>query len=427
MACKEELEVGGTVPSQQLSRLLQLPAEIRDMIWIISARIQNKMHHFEDETYNPTTSHELIHPLRVTCRMINMEVSPRIFNFTEISLDEYERSHARFFTWLERIGEPNRLAIHRFRPIYTAETAPSAVSARKWARVLKALPNLLHIYFPSREDLDPGYWQEAIENDRSPLTGFRITEVDHEVRTVSCFHSNVVSWSMKRGSASMIGHIVAIDSLRALQISLKDYQREHVILPKGPFRSLKHLHLGWFPGSVWCHFASDSRSLCEPPKALQPGHFYKASEPQRIQSISHTSRIHVRLLHDLTFAFGDDNALAIDFSPLLKDCPNLTYLALECGRNCGLMDHFPETLETMALLFDFTVDMETLANKLLSVPGVCRKLAVLAIIVNWCKKDEWDKEVRDRPEPLICALETLKRRGIHVAYFPRFNGYVDEI
>ena len=420
MAHEVERGVSSTTPSLQPSRLLQLPPEIRDMIWAQSAGI-NRPHQF----YDPTTGRQPIHPLRLTCHFINDEASPRIFNLTNISLDQWETSHQRFFIWLKRIGEVNRLAIHRFRPVYTPgplfEVDPAGYGARKWAHVLYALPNVRHLTFSNCGDLALMYWRAVIEQERLLSTGFRIRGDTHELRTIAQSCSNLVSWSMERGLATSVMFIIEARSLRALQINLRGNEGWSTITSDGTYRHLEYLHLGYFPDFVWRDLGSEGRSLCKPPEALEPVHLNKLQELYCFHIVRRPSGVNVGVLYDLGIEFGDNNVSDFDTSRFLEACPNLTYLALDCGRNYSLIDHVPDTLKTVALLFDHTVVMEVLKHKLTLLQETCRNLVVVAIFVNLCTKGDWDEKIGQSLEPVLQALETLKQRGVHVTCFARFN------
>ena len=159
------------------SRLLQCPPEVRDMIWIYAVRMRNE---FTSNcgpygAFDPTEKSDSVrlypsyslHPLRATCRIINAEASPHVFNLKLFKLEYDSVSYKHFLAWLDKIGTDNRLSIHYFCPSIAmkdykrkyarrehARRCPppsDAIISRevdRWCRILQLLPHLRHLSFP---------------------------------------------------------------------------------------------------------------------------------------------------------------------------------------------------------------------------------------------------------------------------------------
>ena len=146
--------------SPQPSRLLRMPAEIRDIIWKLYVLAENENASRENGAFSPASSTRLLGPLRAVCQTTNIEVSPHAFRLTTFVVSQGRLSLERLFTWFDRIGTSNRLGIHQKRPSYVlnfrAPLTPSE-EAGKWCRILQALPNLRHVAFPALDEYGVEY------------------------------------------------------------------------------------------------------------------------------------------------------------------------------------------------------------------------------------------------------------------------------
>ena len=265
-----------TSPSQvepPPSRLLQLPAELRDMIWKLCAKAQSSRYSMKTGGFDPTTSSSLLHPLRATCRTINIEISPHVFNHTLFIASNRGIWHRRFFIWLERIGTNNRLAIRRLCPICETEVDTynhPSIEAQKCARVLKELPNLREISFPDLWGRDVDYWQKVISSHELSQDPFITESCCPELSTALQSCSEISSWTCSCGMVPLVIFAVATPSLQALQIDLSGNNDQNLTRIFNLCPSLRYLQLGCFPTFIQCDYSSDNYGSYEPPKALQP-------------------------------------------------------------------------------------------------------------------------------------------------------------
>ena len=223
----------------------------------------------------------------------------------------------------------------------------------------------------------------------------------------------------------MIVFATKVAGLQALQINVKN----HISLAFPPTVSIttcpamRYLQLGRFPANIWRDFVSSSeRSISAPPESLRPRFLYDVVEPDFDCRGRHTFSVHIVLIPDLRIEpkpFRGD--ISADMRPLLRACPNLTYLALECQHNYLQIDSFPSSLETVALVFETGLNMKELGQRLLALRFRCRSLIILAIYINWQEQHDhhrWDRMLA-LSEPVLQVLQILQEQGVHVAYYIR--------
>ena len=326
----------------------------------------------------------------------------------------------RFHTWLQRIGDQNRLAIHRFYP-RSGEAPDYGSSPRKrprhWAQVLEALPGLRHLLFVGEETCcctgeDPLrylFCNDCEEPDGA--LGPERLELGQAIRALP----NLLSWSGVEVSLCMAPFGAAAPTLKALQLHTIGAP-EGTHLPNYFFRcpSLQYLQIGYFPIIRMAReYALSDQENYDPPLALQPKHLYNVPDGAFDYTDLHASGVHIFILP----SYGRQPVWNIDYSPLVSQCPNLTYLGLECGGKWRQLDQFPDSLQTLALVFDYYVDMQELASRLLALKARCHSLGVVAIFMCWDEDCNWSDEIMATLGPLLGALQQLKDEGVHVAFW----------
>ena len=388
------------------------------MIWKLAAIAEHEGTSDRDDFYDPTIDSCLLHPLRTTCRSISHEATPYIFNFTVFSIIPLASALRRFCIWLQRIGPENRRAIHRFCPRWDVG---NPAMPHEWAQLFKELPGLRHVVIKDTDPLGGDFWSELLCGDCLVQDGV-LWRKRRELFEALQALPNLSSWSCEAGSPCMSRLITAAPTLKALQINdTTPVDETHLPDLFASCLSLRYLHLGSFPDKIWRDLASSEGEACGPPRALNPRYLYDVPRHAHNLTADHTSGVHI-----IVNSYCEAKCVpSVDFSPLLSQCPHLTYLALECGQECSHLKVFPESLKTVALLFEATVDMQELARCLLALSTRCRALEVMAIIINWhyefaCSSHEF----LTASEPVLDALGELKKQGIHVVLWIEFAGDV---
>ena len=417
-------------PLQQSSKLLCLPAEIRDMIWKLAVLAQNEKIHGEPGTldagtFNPTTSTRLLSPLRAVCRATNLEVSPHTFSLTVFAISQLKLYFPRFFIWLERIGTHNRLAIQQIRLVFEywhGDVDLPSEEANKWCRVLQVLPNLRHLSFPKLTEHAVDYWHSVIDESWFPDT-FPQSEDEslfcrRTLRTALKSCPKLSSWTCNYSLLPMVTFATATPNLQAIQIDLRGHNEGMLPSTFQPCPSMRLLQLGSFSDLIWRNFSNGDFKTHTLPKALQSKYLIDLSRSGISTTVEHPSGVRVAIVPDMGWQHSDIMKLRIDYRPLLRVCPNLVYLGLECGFRCDQLESFPRRLETVALIFDTEIDMEELAQCLEALRVRCSNLSEVRIFIKWVIQTASDELLRIS-EPLLQQLKSLKDQGIHVAYFAR--------
>ena len=387
--------------------LLELPRELRDVIWIFYvldwARLSQ---HINPVVYLPDSPAKLLQ----TCHQIHDEVSAHFYSSPIFYLYAPHQS----LQWIKNIGVHNASLIRNLilKSSFLSMDSNGAgriLAVETWASVLRAMPNLRQLTF-DHESEGPNWSTLAYKNQDSQEHSLSLSSAIQEL-------TQLESLSYVGGRSCNLEVLSSKPRLRSLRIT------HAALITKSPLEKLhqelnflKILQLGngfvhrskWPLGCNWETFAPTT--LFSSPQKL----FTNSQALWLVEDRGGSSSVSVSIRYDYNLPDHLPTRGASNLKWLLSSVPNLAYLGLECGVDSSILETIPSSVEYLALAITKLDDAGRIADQLQKLPTRCHSLKLLEIAV--IAEKDGGSNTLSNGSPVQRVLQTLQSAGIAIQY-----------
>ena len=394
--------------------LLNLPAEIRNMIWVKVVDDLRRPYKHVNPIDDDLTALQV---LRRTCRQVDREVSSFFFSTSIFVVLRPQAWRGRL--WLQRIGPRNRMLIRIIK--LDAENArwdferdpfdAAFIEAESWAFFLQNVPNLDHLKFAFSE-CGFSYWgdifsvQDVVELPSASSLVTALTRMSH-----------LKSLGLASIDIGMLHAILTLPCLTILHIGHlhRHASSDHKQLG-GECPRLESLRVGVAPQGSWISKVPPFAQSRQSSRAF----YIEALATTHLLYPVNIGGFTLRLsrLHDLHEDVSSITIVDRDaFRDLVGRCTRLRLLGLGLDVNgSDHLDHLPPSLEKIALICHGDFSQEVLIDKLRCLQQRCISLTSVTIFISWWKpRRDWSSmDLGSRYDTLFDHLQILSLEGIEI-------------
>ena len=420
--------------------LFHLPQELRDDIWsLLSPTDVTK---FEPPNLDDLTgkskfpidySGNAQGAVRATCQRFNLEIKPLVYR--RVHLECRHIDHLLY--WLTMIGPPSSTCIQHLvvktTSLCATDFEQSETRQEAWTLALKAMPALktLEFNFAHDKTIDPFPTGSKIDTEViRPDLMLRLTHLASEVSQVETsspphgptrYDNSVCRPTLKRNP---ITHAV-LSIHEPMPPTLVRYFKHVICIISG----VNTLNVQGSTGATYLDSESMETNITGLSLEFFKAHGFQPSEVCAMNENNENVRVNVGFARQQSCQSRTTSPLRSVQDKFL-DLPHLRYLRIGCrDLDSSFLSYLPRHIHTLDVAFTDD-DPERIAENLMTMRGICKKLFTLAVAVSPLHDDEgldedqgyrlfFDRrflkqEAQKRWEPFWAALDEIKESKVKV-------------
>ena len=415
-----------------MASLLNLPTELRDEIWCLLTPSQEQPtngHAAADKSPRASFKQRPYSALASTCQQLKLEIASRIY--VKVHLKATHPNEA--LEWLATVTPRNSIWIQHLviqaSTVGVSESEDLMARECAWAFALRCMPKLQSLIF-------------HFANDRkiNPLPSNNEYDIeDRNPGLLEQLASSAYAYSQEVPSTDLRSNL---HSKWTFQPSLRSFPFNHAFISLG--ETLPEILVQYFNQSLYSPSTRNTTSATRSPAnshandsmemsitGLHPTFFTENDLYLADTSVFNTNNEDFNAL--LTFKRLPQHTTTSPtqlLQNMLHDLPHLQYLRIGCRNvDSSFLTHLPRHLHTIDVAFT-DEDPNRVAENLMTMRGLCRKLFTLAVAVSPLhdrdcvgedKKREVffdrrfvDSNVQEKWEPFWRALDEIRDSKVKV-------------